>query len=795
MLKNYLKIALRNIKHYKAYSFINIFGLAIGMACGILILLFVHFEYSYDRFHEKKDRIHRVAVKANWGDTRIAQTQTPAILTQTFYNDYPDVEISLRMRPFSRGVEVRRDEKIFNEYQVVSSDPEFFKMFSFPLISGEAESVLKEPNLVVISSSTAKKYFKDIDPLGHVLTIDGNDFQVTGVMADMPANSHFHFDMIVSIVTFDGINSTNWFACNYRTYVLLREGLSGKDFEAKFPGIVRRYPFSGNYDKWTQNGNFWEFYLQPLTSIHLHSDLSGEFEPNGNATYVTIFFIIAIFILLLAAVNYMNLSTARSAGRAREVGIRKVAGARRGLLMRQFLSEAVLASLIALILAMVLVHLLLPLFGNLVQRQLTVPYQSMPWFALGLLGLALGIGVLSGSYPSFFLSSFQPVTVLQGTVRRASQNAPLRHILVLFQFTISIALLIGTFIVQQQLMFFMKKDLGFSKDQVIVIKTPTPLGTQSTPFKTALRQNPAILEVSGSNTLPGRYFSNCLVQPEGLKQVTLNISLCEPEFQDVFQLKMAQGRFFSREFGTDTTAIILNQTAADLLGWEEPIGKTITPGSGIPFHVIGVVQDYHFESLHRTVRPAALGLLNGAWDWWSEQYISIRVQAQKLSGTLDFIRSTWDRFNLGKSLEYTFLDEDYADLYENEKRTGRLFSVFSGLAIFIACLGLFGLSSFAAEQRTKEIGIRKVLGASIPGLMGLLFRDFVRWVVLANVLAWPVAYHFMNKWLQNFAYRINIGWFTFLLAGTLALIIALMTVSYQSIKAALVNPIESLKYE
>jgi putative ABC transport system permease protein len=346
------------------------------------------------------------------------------------------------------------------------------------------------------------------------------------------------------------------------------------------------------------------------------------------------------------------------------------------------------------------------------------------------------------------------------------------------------------------LTFFMKKDLGFSKEQVIVIKTPTTLGEQSRPFKEALRQNPAILEVSGSNTLPGKFFPNCLVQPERLDQgITMNISLCEPEFQDVLQLKMARGRFFSRKFGTDTTAVILNQTAADLLGWEEPIGKIITPGSGIPFHVIGVVQDYHFESLHRTVRPAALGLLNGAWDWWSEQYISVRVQAQKLSGTLDFIHSTWDRFNLGKSLEYTFLDEDYADLYGNEQRTGRLFSVFSGLAIFIACLGLFGLSSFAAEQRTKEIGIRKVLGASIPGIMGLLFRDFARWVVLSNVLAWPVAYYFMDKWLQNFAYRVNIGIWIFVLSASLALTVALITVSYQSIRAALANPVESLRYE
>ncbi len=796
MFKNYIKIALRNILKHKGYSFINVLGLAVGLACGILILLFVHFELSYDQFHEKKERIHRVAVKAMFGDTHVAQTYTPAILTRTFYQDYPDVEISLRLQPYDGGVEVCRDEKISNEYRVVASDPEFFQMFSFPLMSGEAESVLKEPHSVVISSSTAQKYFGNMDPLNQTLTIGKNEFQVTGVMPDMPANSHFHFDLIVSIVTFDGIDNTNWFACNYRTYLQLREGVLWKDFETKFPDIVNRYMFRGNYDNWTPKGNFWKFYLQPLTSIHLHSDLSGELEPNGDAAYVTLFFIIAVFILLLAAVNYMNLSTACSAGRGREVGVRKVAGATRGILIRQFLSESTLSSLIALILAMFLVHLLLPSFGNMVQRQLMVPYRSAPWLVPGLLGLAVVIGILSGAYPSFFLSSFRPVTVLQGRVRSASRNTPLRHTLVLFQFAISIALLIGTVIVQQQLIFLMNKDLGFNKEQVVVVKTPAPLGERSTPFKEALRQNPAILEVSGSNTLPGRFFNSCLVQPEEFDQsVTMNISLCEPEFQDVIQLKMVQGRFFSREYGTDSTAVILNQTAADLLAWDDPIGKTITSGSGITYHVIGVVQDYHYESLHQTVRPAAMALLGGAWDWWTERYISLRVQTQNLSSTLGYLESTWDRFNPGKSLEYTFLDNDYAALYDNEQRTRRLFSVFSALAIFIACLGLFGLASFAAEQRTKEIGIRKVLGASVASIVVFFTQGFAKWVILANIFAWPVAYYFMNNWLQNFAYRINLSIWIFIISGLTTLVIALLAVSYQAIKAASANPADSLRYE
>lgn len=796
MLKNHLLIAIRNLKKQKGLSLINIVGLAVGMACSIMILLFVQFERSYDRFHEKSDRIHRVAVNAKWGNTRIAQTYTPAIMTPTLYQDYPEVELCVRLWTFLVGTEVRRDEKVFNEYRVTSADPEFFQMFSFPLISGKPESVLRDPNSVVLSSSTAKKYFGEKDPMDHNLTIDGNNFRITGVMEDMPANSHFHFDMIVSIVTYDGINSTNWFACNYRTYILLREGVSGKNFEAKFPDLVNRHSFRGQYEDWTQNGNFWEFYLQPLADIHLHSDLDGELEANGNAAYVTLFFVIAVFILLLAAVNYMNLSTARSAGRAREVGIRKVSGAGQSLLVRQFLAESILTSLIALVLAMVLIHLFLPFFGNLVQRQLAIPYKSIPWIVPGFTGLAAGIGILSGAYPSFFLSSFRPVTVMQGNVGSVSKNKSLRRILVFFQFAISISLFIGTLTVRQQMLYIMNKDLGFRKEQVIVVKTPESLGAQSAPFKEALRKNPSILEVSGSNTLPGKFFPNCLVEAEGFEQgVTMNISLCEPEFKDVIRLQMARGRFFSREFGTDSTALILNQTAVKLLGWEEPIGKTIIPGMGIQFHVIGVAQDFHFESLHQTVRPAAIALLSGAWDWWPEQYISLLVQSENISSTLSYLQSTWDRLNTGKPVEYTFLDEDYANLYQNEQRTGRLFTIFSSLALFIACLGLFGLSSFSTEKRTREIGIRKVVGASIPGLIGLLFREFAGWVALANIFAWPVTYFFMNTWLQNFAYRVNPSGWNFIISGLTALFIALMTVSYHSIKAAIANPVEALRYE
>jgi len=797
MIRNYIKAAIRNVIKHKKFSLINILGLIVGMVCSIMIMIFIQFELSFDGFHENKERIYRVALNVSWGDTRIEGTHTPAILTKTFYQSYPEVEISLRLKPFESGIEVKRDEKNFNEYRVTSSDPEFFQMFSFPLLSGNAEKVLKEPNSVVLSSSIALKYFGKTDPMGQVLTIGGIDYRVTGVMSDMPANSHFHFDIIVSLVNFDGIKSTNWLANDYRTYILLNKGVSLTKFEAKLPTLIKRYMFTkGNYDQWSSTGNFWTFYLQPLSSIHLHSDLSGEFEPNGNAAYVNMFLLVSICILLLAAANYMNLSTASSGSRAREVEVRRVVGATRFQLIFQFLSESILLSFIAMIIAVGMVHILLPFFGNMVQRPLIIPYQAVPWLIPGLLGMAITMGIISGAYPSFFLSSSRHVKQSQRNTGRISANSKLRNTLVFFQFAISILVLIGTFIVQKQLNFIMKKDLGFSKDKVIVVKTTTSMGSQSKPFKEALRKNSAILEVSGSNTLPGGFFNNSLVRPEGSdKGITMDISLCEPDFLNVLKLKMDKGRFFSHDSRSDSTAVILNQSAVNLLGWKEPIGRTITPGSDIPFHVIGVVQNYHYKSLHQAVRPAALALLNGSWNWWPEKFISLRIQGQNLPEIIKYLRSTWDKFNPGKPLEYSFLDEDYDSLYSNEQQTGILFFVFSVLTIFITSFGLYGLLSFNTHTRKKEIGIRKTLGATNWKLVHLFSIGFIKLLVIANLIAWPIAWYVMKIWLKNFAYHIDLKLSSFIFASILVFIVSFFTITFQTIKAARANPIDSLKYE
>lgn len=797
MLRNYLKVALRNLFKHKAYSFINIFGLALGMASAILILLFVRYERSYDRFNENADRIHRVAVRAMIGNTKIRQTNTPAILTPTLLEHYPEVERSVRFQDSFEGVTVKTGDLVFNEYWVASTDAYFFKVFSFPLTAGDPDTALQEPNTVVISETMAQKYFNGKEALNRTLNIDGIDFRVSAVMADFPKNSHFHFDMLRSLITYKNrLVDTNWFNNSFLTYLLLHEGTSAASLEAKFPDLVRNYTTAGqDYDGWVARGNYWEYYLQPLTDIHLHSDLNGELQANGNSAYVSASFLIALFILLIASVNYMNLATARSANRAREVGIRKVVGSTRGPLLRQFLAESLSASYLALILAVALVHILLPAFRALTGRALFMPYLESPVVIPVLLGLALVLGVFSGAYPAFFLASVQPTKVLHGRYQSGSRNSRLRNVLVLVQFAISIFLVVGTLVVQRQTKFMRSQNLGFDKEHVVVLKTPVPLGERSRTFKDQLRAFPEIKAVAGSDTTPGRSFSNWGCKAEGLDEsLTLNVCTCDEGYIETMRLEMAEGRFFSREFSTDEKAIIINEAAAKLIGWDDPIGKTIAFDTDLVFTVVGVVKDYHYESLHQSIRPGALMAqpgIRGA----QEDYISVRIQPGDIPRTLSSIRNLWVTFMKGYPLEYSFLDSDYDALYHNEERTGRIFTVFTILALGIGCLGLLGLASFAAEQKTREIGIRRVLGASVPGIMMLLSRDLIRWVALANLVAWPVAYFAMNRWLQNFSYRIGLSWFFFVLAGLITLFIAWFSTSFQAYKAANTDPVSALKYE
>jgi len=803
MLKNYLKIALRNIIKHKGISFINIVGLAIGISCSVLILLFVTNELSYDKFHKKADRIYRLAVRASIGDTKINQTYSSSQTFRMLIEDFPEIETGVKFLNLG-STPVMPDEKTFYESKFFAVDSTFYDVFSVPLIHGNPVTVLKDPNTMVLSKNTSLKYFGDINVVGKVIKVDFSSyggivaFKITGVSENVPDNSHFHYDLLVSSASFPTfINNTGWSSNNFVTYLLLQEGTSQEWFDEKLKEFTRKHMGGERFDEWVAQGNYWEYFLQPITEIHLNSDLNGEFEANGNKTYVYIFFVISIIILLIACINFMNLSTAKSSLRAKEVGLRKVVGSSRKKLIHQFLSEAVLLSFISLALGIIIVEILLPVYRNLIGRQLDIHYFDNFVVIPSLLALGLIVGVISGSYPAFFLSSFKPISVLRGNTGSSRGSSLLRNILVVFQFAISIFLIIGTLVIYQQLKLFQNIKLGFNKEQVLVVRNPGALGNNVTPFKEVLYNYRNVIDVSGSNTLPGRSFSNIGFGAEGVeKSFTLNLCVCDYDFLNTLKLEMAQGRFFSREFSTDSHAAILNEKAVKLLGWENPIGKKINNWSRNRgnFTVVGVIKDYHYESLHQEIRPQAL-FLSGGYYQNIESFISVRLNTENISETVKYVGSTWNDFAPEKPFEYSFLDEDYDNLYVNEKQTRKLFTIFSFFAIFIACLGLFGLASFSADQRTKEIGIRKVLGASVPRIVNILNKNFIKWVLIANLIAWPAAWFIMNSWLQNFAYRINLSWWMFILAAALALLIALITVSFQTVKAALKNPIDSLRYE
>jgi len=803
MLNNYIKVALRNLLKHRGFSIINIVGLATGIACSILIFLFVSHELSYDMFHEKADRIYRLAVRASIGDTKIHQTYSSSLTFKHLLEDFPEIDTGVKFLNMGR-TPVKIGEKTFFEERFYAVDETFFNVFSFPLIQGDPRSVLRDPNKMVISRDTALKYFGTTEAVGRILRVEsprGNediDAEITGVSENPPANSHFHYDLLLSSATFpENLNDPGFTSNNFISYVVLKEGASSELMDEKLKDFTRKYMGGDRFDTWVAKGNYWEFFLQPITKIHLTSDLNGEFEANGNETYVVIFSVVSIFILLIACINFMNLSTAKSSLRAKEVALRKVVGSSKSRLVIQFISESVLLSYISMAVGILAVISILPLYKKLIGKPIGLQFFNNPLVIPLLLALGLVVGVIAGSYPAFFLSSFKPITVLKTQADTRGGGAWLRNMLVVFQFTISVFLIIGTLVIDQQLKYFQNKKLGFNKEQVLVIQNPGSLGDNLVPFKENLRKSSRIIEVSGSNSLPGRSFINRGFRAESVDDnFTLNIAVCDHDFASTLELDLAKGRFFSKEFASDSHAAVINEKAAELLAWDDPIGKWINCSgrSQDNLNVIGVIKDYHYESLHQEVRPMAL-LLSGGYFDNTERYISVRLQTKNLTESIRHVKTVWNDFTRNTPFEYSFLDQDFDNLYLNEKQTRKIFSIFSFLAIFIACLGLFGLASYTADRRTKEIGIRKVLGASVVNIVNHLNKGFIRWVFIANLIAWPTACFVMNRWLRNFSYRIELTWWMFALAAVLSLLIALITVSFQTIKAALKNPIESMRYE
>lgn len=809
MLKNYLKIAWRNLSKHKFYTFLNVFGLSLGLASCLLITLYVVDELSYDKSFENAERIYRVNSDIKFGGAEMKLAVAPDPLAFTLLKDYPQLEAATRLREDGSYL-VRRTGATENlkEEIVVYADSTFFKVFSTPIITGDAKKVLTDPHTMVISERNAKKYFGNENAIGKTLLLDNKDtYTITAVMENMPSHSHMgELNMLLSMSTNPDSREDNWGSHNFATYLLLREGVNPVQFDKNFDTIIKKYTgkwvqsvMGASLDDLKKSGSYIKYSLMPLTDIHLRSDRTAEIGNNSNIQYVYIFSVVAIFLLVIACVNFMNLATARSSNRAKEVGVRKALGSERSSLISQFLTEAVMLSFLSLILAMILAYVTLPLFNNLANTKITFPFGSgIFWLIASVTGII--VGVLAGSYPAFFLSAFQPLKVLKSSVELEGKGGYLRNSLVVFQFMISVMLIIGTGVIYKQLNYIQTKKLGFSKEQVLVVKNAYALDRQSRAFKQEILQLPNVESSTVSSYLPtpssrsdNSFFpEGQLQQDKGINMQKWNVDF---DFIKTLNLQMKDGRAFQESFPSDSSGIIINETAAKILGFADPIGKKIFEMDDPKmqqrktYTILGVVRNFHFESLRKNIGALSLVLRP------SYGLVAIRLKGNDFSKTVSQVEALWKRMAPGQPFNYQFMDEDFDNQYRSEQRVGQIFITFAVISIIIGCLGLFGLSAYTAERRTKEIGVRKVLGASVANIVGLLSKDFIKLVLISILIGSPIAWYAMNRWLQDFAYHIDIAWWMFAVAGLLAVIIALLTVSFQSIKAALMNPVKSLRSE
>lgn len=808
MFRNYLVTAFRNIVKHKVYSLINIFGFALGLSCFLLIVIYLRHELSYDTYHEKADRIYRVAEIYTQSGNVQHIANSPALWGPTLKEEFPEVVDYVRfMPPATQFVVARADkDQRFYEKRFVFADASVFDVFDFELTAGDSRTCLGEPNRVLLTESTVEKYFGEEDPLGKTLTLDGqHPFVITGVLRDIPPNSHFRLDFLASFITLENPRMTAAYAPMLRfffdrrgfiyTYILLNEEASATALSQKFPDFIEKY--GGELLRRMGTRNTLDPMLQPLTDIHLRSHIQREWEPNGNIRNLTIFVAIALFVLLIACFNFMNLSTARSALRAQEVALRKVVGAERSQVMRQFLGESVLITTIAAVLALGLTHLLLPQLNSIAHSHLRIEYISDMWTLPGLLVLILLVGILSGLYPAFILSAFRPSLIMKGSQKLGGGGKNLRMALTLLQFAISGMLIIGLGVVFRQMEFVRSKELGYDKENVVVLPLVNEsLRQRCQAYKDTILTHPEVLAASASHTLMGKPPVTREVRPaEAGDEANMSYRLMETDldFVRTYRMELEEGRDFSLEKGDKTSgAVILNQETVKGLGLEDAVGRNLHMIKPlIPKQVIGVVKNFHLESLHFPIRPVIISHQNIE----PFQYLSIRVTGQDLSDTMSFLEKSWYEINPGTPFSYTFFEEDYAALYRSEESLGKLFLYFTLLALAIASLGLVGLASFIAERRSHEIGIRKVLGASVSNIAYILLKEFALLVLVSIVVAWPAAYVVMTGWLQDFAYRIRLGWGTFAVSGLIVFLVAISSVVIQAVKAAMVNPIESIRYE
>jgi putative ABC transport system permease protein len=806
MISNYLVIALRNAWRNKGYTLINLAGLAIGIASSIIIFLFVLDELSFDKHNEHFRDIYRISIRGKIQGNELEAALSNAPMGATLKSDFPEVQEFTRLFTFDGDPIVRYEDKVFIEEDFLYTDSTFFNVFTAPAIQGDPSKMLCRPNTMVLTEEIARKYFGNEDPIGKILKVgqDEEEFEVTGVVEAFPENTHFQFNMLGSMTSIYIADVDQWLGNNNYTYILLEEEFDPARLEAKFPPLLETHMgpqleeiLGMTMEEFFAGGNKYGYYLTPLKDIHLKSDLQFEINPGGSQTSVIIFSVIAIFLIVIASINFMNLATASAAKRATEVGIRKVAGAIRQRLIWQFLTESFVTTVLALILSIVLVELFLPAFNNLAGKNLHLAILGYPVILTGFLMIGLFVGFVSGSYPAFFLSSFKPVEVLKSGALRGLRGSFLRRILVTIQFVITIVLFICTFVVNRQMNYIQNKDLGFDKENLLVIDRAYVLGDQFASFCEELKKDPSILNVSGSSAVPGGLIGDNAYLPEGAgtdETHAINNMFVDWYFHDTYALEIMEGRWFQEDTPTDSFALILNEAAVKALGFDDPLNRRLITAFGDDSReasqIIGVIRDFNFQSLHQEIRPLII-----QFPRFVPYQISVRISGNQTGQTLEYIEDTWNSFIEQQPVHMTFLEEDLSALYNNDEKTATVFTVFSILAIFIASLGLLGLASFSAAQRTKEVGIRKAMGASIPSVLVTLSREFAWLILIATLAAWPLGYFFMKDWLQDYPARVALDPMIFVVSTIVALFIAAATVILRVYQAASMNPVNALRYE
>jgi putative ABC transport system permease protein len=807
MIRNYIKTAFRSLFKNKGFTAINVLGLALGLATCLLIVFYVFDELSYDKYNKNLYRIYRVNTDVKFGGNEKSYAVAPAPTAGALLNDFPEIEQAVRLRN-KGGNKVKKGNQNIEEDMMVYADPSIFSVFTLPMLSGDPATALKQPHSVVITEDKALKYFNRTNVVGQILTFnDTAQYKITGVIKNIPKQSHFNFDFFIAMNGLAESTEDMWFNNNFNTYLLLRPGTNEAKLNAKLNEFMRKHAgpqlqsiLHLNFDAFEQSGNYYRINLTPLKDIHLKSNREAELSASGNIQYIYIFFAIAVFILLIACVNFMNLSTARSSNRAREVGVRKVLGSPRKYLIAQFLTESIIVTLAGAVIAVFAAYAVLPLFNQLSGKELVVTGHLLLYVLPALLVLVIIIGCLAGSYPALFLSGFQPIDVLKGKLATGFKGGRLRSFLVVFQFAISIFLIIGTLVIYNQLKYIQNKDLGYNRDHVLIVENVWSLGNEAKTFKQQIKQLAGVQNATLTGALPTENYgnSNSLFKTPVADQknaILPQLWTVDNDYIPTLGIKMVLGRNFSADMLTDSSAVIINETAAKMLAFSNPIDQKLYKPMDRQLknlkqlHIIGVMKDFNFKSLRDNITPMVFQLNE------DRGALSIRLNSSNIPALLAQVKSKWSALSPNQQFSYSFMDDDFDSIYRSEQRIWKIFIIFTSLAIIIACLGLFGLAAYATEQRTKEIGIRKVLGAGVSTIVGMLSKDFVKLVCIAILIASPLAWVAMHKWLQGFAYRQSISWWIIALAGLGAVLIAFITVSFQAIKAALTNPVKSLKSE